>query len=374
MTLEHGQNLGKGQDGAPEESRREPRRGLVAVAFGQEGLKAVDGKIQKAIPFVGADHPGKFSSFGIGVVLPENGNRGQIWGLAEPHMLIQSWRAMKILEQVEVIEHGTLAATWYAGSREPHSSDQHYVNELAAKNGEDKFIALRTRILDEVPTPDELTRMLTDLKDNEVEVNSWELKREVDEGRLAPNPLIDELVAEDERQRQEYQRREEELKQPLPAEQSLAALFQQLGIKNMIIGGGFGAYGMNWGHIELDKLEESIRRDSHYSDRDEPLQRTTQAPRTRRTDVAPGISMYQTETGEIENPSVMTSDGTTYTFTSAKFADGSFAIITRVQPKDGEAQEAEYTIPQLREILAESLQPQKQTLGQRILRTIRRNN
>lgn len=374
MTLEHGQNLGKGSDSAPQESKREPRRGLVAVAFGQEGLKAVDGKIQKAIPFVGADHPGEFSSFGIGVVLPENGNRGQIWGLAMPHMLIQSWRAMKLLEHVEVIEHGTLCATWYAGSREPHSSDQHYIDGLAAKVGEDKFRTLRTRILDEVPTSDEVTRMLTDLRDNEVEVSSWELKREVEEGRLAPNPLIDELVAEDERRHQEYLRREEESKRPLPAEQSLAALFQQLGIQNMIIGGGFGAYGMDWGHIELDKLEESIRRNSHYSDRGEPLQRTTQAPRTWRTDVTPGMSMYQTETGEIENPSVKTSDGTTYTFTSAKFADGSFAITTRVQPKDGEPQEAEYTVPQLREMLAEKLQPQKQTLGQRILRTIRRSN
>src|SRR3989344_6321727 len=243
MTLEHGQDLGKESKGAPQESRR----GLVAVAFGQEGLKAVDGKIQKAIPFVDADRPGGLSLFGVGFALPEDGNRGQIWGLAMPHNLIQSWRAMRILEYVEVIERDTLCATWYAGSREPHPSNQHYVDELAAKVGEDKFRSLRTRILDEVPSPDELTRMLTVLKDNNVAVSSWELKIEVDEGRLAPNPLIDELVAEDERRRQEYQRREEELEKPLPAEQSLAALLQQLGIQNMIIGESLGAYGMDWG-------------------------------------------------------------------------------------------------------------------------------
>src|SRR4030043_245052 len=139
MSREHGQNLAEELNNAPQESKREPKQGPVAVAFGQEGLKAVDVKIQKAIPFVGADHAGELSSFGVGLVLPENGKSAQIWGLVSPHMLIQSWRAMKILEHVEVIEHGTLCATWYAGSREVHSSNQHYIDELAAKAGEEKF-------------------------------------------------------------------------------------------------------------------------------------------------------------------------------------------------------------------------------------------
>lgn len=372
MTAENRQGQ---PNGVPQEqSEAQPRRGLVVAAYGAESPKAVDGKIQRAIPFVGADHPGEFSSFGIGVILPDSGNKGQIWGLAMPHMLIQSWRAMKLLEHVEVIENGTLCDTWYAGSREPHSSDQHRIDELATKVGEDKFRVLRADILDQVPSPEELQDMLTYLKDNNVEVESWELRREVEAGRLATSPLIDELVEEDERRRQEYQRREEALKQPVPSEQSLAALFQQLGVDNMIIGGGFGAYGMDWGHIELDKLEESIRRHSHYSDRGESLQRTTQNPRTRRTDLTLGMSMYQTETGQIESPSVRTKDGIQFTFTEAKFQDGTFMISTKVESQEGEPVAAEYTVTQLREILAELLQPQQPSLRQRFTRTFRRIN
>ena len=111
-----------------------------------------------------------------------------------------------------------------------------------------------------------------------------------------------------------------------------------------------------------NKLEKLIRRNSYDSDRGEPLQRITQTPRSR------------WGTGEIEHPSVKTRDGTTYTFTSAKFTDRSFVIAIKVQPKDGESQEAEYTVPQLMEMLAENLRPQRPTLGQRILRTIKRSN
>lgn len=353
---------------------REPEpkpRSLIIAARGRESLKAVNGRIQKAIPFFGADRPGDFSSVGVGVVLPEE-NQGLIWGLAVPHNAIQSWRGMKILESVDVIGHGTLCAAWYAGGRQPHTSDQRYIDELAGSVGEEKFTTLRASILEQAPSPEELRSILSLLRQSQVEINSWELQQEVEAGRIAPDPLIDDLIKEDERKRAEYLRKEAELKLPLPRENSLAALLSDLRLDNFITGGGFGAYGLDWGHIDLEGLERSIRRLSTYSDLAEPLQITTQTPATRETHIAPGVTAYETETEDIIHPTVSTTDGTHYTFTRARFAAGTFTVSTIVQKPDSEPEGTEFTVPQLRELLDTVIQNQKLPKSSRLSKLLRR--
>lgn len=83
--------------------------------------------------------------------------------------------------------------------------------------------------------------------------------------------------------------------------------------------------------------------------------------------------MYQTEIGEIVTPSVRTKDGTEHTFTNARFHEGTFIIATKVESRDSEPQEGEYTVPQLREMLSDLLQP-RPTLNQRIIRILRRKD
>lgn len=331
----------------PEFEQRKP--GLVIAALGKESLKAVDGRIQRAIPFVGTDRPGQFSSLGVGVLLPDNDNRGQIWGLVMPHMVIQSWRGMKILENVEVIEPGTLCAAWYVGGREVHPSEQRYIDEFSSKIGKDKFETQRAGILEQAPPADELERMLNTLRDNQVNVSTWELQQEVEAGRIGSSPLIDELVADDGRKRQEYEMHEEELKIPIEKERSVAVLFRDLGIDNLITGGGFGAYGIDWGHITPEQLEKDLRRFGYYSDHGEHLLRTTKSPRTAGRDL-----------GEIENPSVTAPNNMRYTFTEARFVEGNFSIQVRVQKPGGEQEEAEYTVQQLREVLGNVIQARQE--------------
>lgn len=329
--------------------------GLVIAVKGSESEKVVDMRRRKVVPFVGADREGKFSQMGIGLIFPEE-QQGTIWGLVMPHMLIQSWRGMKLLEQIEEIGHGTLCACYYAGSHKMHDSELRYLDELAVKvGGADKLQTLRDEVLASVPNTDELNAMITALREKGVDVGSWELEEEVRAGRLEMSPLIEELVRETEESRSAYQRKEDEVNKPLPREESLGAFFDDLGIANFIIGGGIGGYGMDWGHITLADLDKTAKRDSFskYLTEGHHLEHTTQGPETTSASVATGVTMYTTSFGEIEQPWFVAQDGAKYKFLSAKWRDDHFYIRTLVeQPQEMVPPGVmEYTIAQLRAMI-----------------------
>jgi hypothetical protein len=67
---------------------------------------------QKISPFVGAVLEGKYSTkLGVGVTLPD-AEESWFWGLNMPHNLIQSWRAMKLLEESEVVYSSLLSKAY----------------------------------------------------------------------------------------------------------------------------------------------------------------------------------------------------------------------------------------------------------------------
>jgi hypothetical protein len=326
---------------------------FVIAARGTQAEKVVDGQRVQVIPFVGADREGDSAQMGIGLIFHDE-QKGTMWGLLIPHALIQSWRGMKILEHIERIDHGTLCACWTVARRDVHDSDKRHLEELAEQlGGTDKLQTLRDEVLASVPTADELNAMITNLREKGVDVDSWELEEEVKAGRIAASPLIETLSRETEEQRQAYQREEDETKRSLPREESLSAFFEDLGIGNFIIGGGFGGYGMDWGHIKLDELDRIAKQDSFskYLKDGHRLEHTTEGPETFADDVAPGVRMYSTSFGEIEQPWFIAADGTKYTFLSAKFRDNRFYVKIRIEKKDSAATEAEHTISELRTMI-----------------------
>lgn len=340
--------------------------GAVIAAYGVQSEKVVDGQRRQVVPFVGADREGEFSQMGLGLVYPDG--RGTIWGCVMPHLLIQSWRGMKILERIERIDHGTLCGCWTIARRDVHPSDKRYLDELAEQvGGADKLQALRDEVLASVPSADELNTMITSLREKGVDVNSWELEEEVKAGRIAMSPLIEMLVRETEERRQEHQREEEEIKRPLSRTESLGAFFEDLGIANFLDGPAFGAYGMDWGHINLGELDQLAKRASFskYLPDGLHLEHTTSGPETISAKIGQGVTMFQTSFGEIEQPWYVDATGTKYTFLSAKWIDGHFCVRVLVDQSGEEAspEATSFTVPQLRSMIKVAAPPWWRRLG-----------
>ncbi|MBU4086455.1 MAG: hypothetical protein KKB21_02650, partial [Nanoarchaeota archaeon] len=142
---------------------------LTTFARGEQGEKVVDGETKLATP-IACD-----GGMSMGVGLSYNGS-AVFWGLASPKKIITSYRGMKIAEQVREFGHGTLAACWYAGSRDVHDSDKRYVEEIEAKIGR----PTRERILEMVP--EDFDGMLDLLQKKDIHFAGWEIDEEVKNG------------------------------------------------------------------------------------------------------------------------------------------------------------------------------------------------
>lgn len=325
---------------------------MIIATRGTPSEKVIGGQRKLVVPFVGADREGELSQMGIGLTFLGE-EKGTIWGLVMPHALIQSWRGMKILEKVETINNGTLCACWTIARRNIHDSDKYQLNKLSeAFGGDEKLQAILDEVFASVPSDEEINTMITILREKGVEVDSWELIEEVNAGRIAMSPLIEALARETEEKQQAYKREEEEINKPLPRDESLSAFFEDLGIANFIIGNGIGGYGIDWGHINLEELDGNAKRDSFskYLTDGHRLEHTTDGPETFYAPVAPGVTMFTTEFGEIEQPWFIAMNGTKYTFLFAKFIDSQFRIKVKID-MEGLSSESEHTIDELRKMI-----------------------
>ncbi|MGW8185548.1 MAG: hypothetical protein ACWGHO_05580 [Candidatus Moraniibacteriota bacterium] len=328
---------------------------IVIAIQGEMSEKIVDGQKRKVIPFVGADSEGEFSHMGIGLLYTED-RSSILWGLVIPHYLIQSWRGMKILEQIKEISHGTLTACWYAGKKNLNDSEKYYLDELATQfSSRKEFDAIRATIISSAPSPEEVESMILNFGEKDVDIESSELQKEVKAGLISTSTTINELIAETQRKREEYQRKEEVINKPLAPEESLSLFFQDLEIDNFIIGGGIGGYGMDWGHIKLEELDQVAKRDSfsEYLTDGHRLEHTTEAPRSAKRSLSCGISAYTTSFGKIEQPRFTDKNGTTYKFISAKYHDEHFFIKVLVANPEIIPYTGDFTIGRLRDMIGE---------------------
>ncbi len=156
---------------------------------------------------------------------------------------------------------------------------------------------------------------------------------------------------------------------PLARDTSLSAFFKELGIANFICGDQDGFYGLDWGHIPLEELDNIVQRNSatSFSTDGYRLEHTTRQPEHTIVRIGPSTT-YRTSFGEIEPPWFTAKDGATYVFLKATFRDSHFSLMTRIEQTGVAPIEDEYTVEELRRMIG-SLPP-KPGAWKRLLRII----
>lgn len=179
------------------ERREIPEIGAIVAVIGEErefdlGFRGR----RRGIPYVGAQPNDGHK--GIGIYFPEL-NSGQIWGIMGPIRLIRSWRAMKILQDLQLYRYDeTLAYCWeLAGEYKPteHIPTARFLERLATRvGGMEKLDELREKVFKQNPSVQELDSMIRKLQANNVEIAGWELKKELEAGRIPNTRLVTNLI------------------------------------------------------------------------------------------------------------------------------------------------------------------------------------
>lgn len=90
-------------------TERGSRSRTIILATGLQSTKEVGGSPTLVTPFVGAVGSRTLARLGVGAIYPLL-RRTETWGLISPHNLVQSYRAMKLLESLSAVAPGTLEA------------------------------------------------------------------------------------------------------------------------------------------------------------------------------------------------------------------------------------------------------------------------
>lgn len=158
----------------------------VFLCTGESGMKRVYGQnhLVKMTPFVGTNRRGKFSELGVGVVaLDDDGDEcAYMWGTAIPHNLIQSWRAMKLIEYAPSFSNWSLCAFWNLGreNRWPDSREDDYLGQAVKLWGSpDAFRIARAAVLSLFPKDAELQTMLDIARSNDIEISDREIRERI---------------------------------------------------------------------------------------------------------------------------------------------------------------------------------------------------
>ena len=127
----------------------------------------------RAVPFVGTTGIDKWTELGVGIRFPDL-DKAYLWGLVIPHLMVQSWRGMKFLEHVEIIDPGhTLASCWYAGGdRKLEKSYTEHLSEAGIPYL--KLQILRAMILNQRPVEGELKNAAQKLRHFGIDVDDVE--------------------------------------------------------------------------------------------------------------------------------------------------------------------------------------------------------
>ena len=323
---------------------------FAVLLQGQPRHMNMEGKLYQEIPSLLIDT--KSRNFFLGVFLPEeNAFYNALWG--ESPEVIHGWRALKLLESLPVVDNMILHATWGVTRRE--SLDPYYMDKIAHLfGGLEQLTTLRNGLMQTGPSPELLQEMIARTRERGVRVDGWELKREIDAGIVTTTPLIEEIIKNAEAStaaaREKLDRQEAELKVPLPDEESLGKLLQQLEIGNIIVGLPFGFFGLDWDFTRLEQVDKMLRGHSYYDTSGESLWRSTDVPTFKRKELVPGVAMIAPFGGEIVQLSwIDNSTQVKVTFKDARFFEGHIYLKTLFERPSGEIEETEYTVPEFRE-------------------------
>lgn len=332
------------------------RSKIISLAQGEASLKQISsaGGERLVIPHLVIDKKdGGDGRLGVALHLPQEGYlyRQMIFNYGP--FPIATWRGMKVAERVGRVDVTTLDACLGLAQGKQHYEALKAIerDNLAVRvGGPDQMQALRQEVLDQSPTTQELQKILEGMVKYKSRIITGELKRELEEGRIEPTPLIAREIKKVEDTVKAYQEREAALKIPLPSDKGIVDLFRMLEVGNLITGGGFGAYGLDWGPISLEDFERDVRRAAQYGQNGRSIDRMTTIPKTTKISEQDRITASITETGEIENPSVTLRDGRKLTLTRAMFNGDGIVIKTKVEEPGKDTREIDLTTQQIREL------------------------
>lgn len=161
---------------------------VIVAYLGQPSLKTVDGVEQMVMPCVGA----MGGHMGVGLVFSDG--TVSIWGLGSPRFLIQSWRAMKLLERIKVVEKNTLHLCWEAMRYKIYERSQ--FEALAEQvGGWKRFLKFRSILGRLYPTALQLEQMYEAFQTEEYPIDLDELHWEAERLGFHLSPEVAEAVA-----------------------------------------------------------------------------------------------------------------------------------------------------------------------------------
>ena len=147
----------------------------------------------------------ELKDIGVGVsyqILGES--RMQIMGVGEYHMkdktLMQSWRAMKVLEEMPAIAMHTLCHTFHGLTTDSFSERKRHLDALEKEYGEkEEFAKVLEKVSKSWPSDEEFEGMLNEILMAEIS-SLWQfskdIKKHVEEGNLPPLPQVNRLEEE----------------------------------------------------------------------------------------------------------------------------------------------------------------------------------
>jgi hypothetical protein len=159
---------------------------------GKKSQKYINNEIQDVVPFIAAQTNDLSSELGIGIHMI-NSDKKLFWGLLSPHPIIQTWRGMKALEQLNKVQDNTLCACWHIANCD--SCDDIYCSNLFKGFFKRyKMLSLRNKILHMTPEIQELDQIISTMLKNNIPIDAWELQRELSAGYITFTTTIQKVL------------------------------------------------------------------------------------------------------------------------------------------------------------------------------------
>lgn len=150
---------------------------VIPASLGNTQLKEVSGYKTLTIPFMGADQAGGSAKLGVGMLLPRE-EEAFFFGYSINRWLIQSWRAMKLLDKMDNIDDTTLRICSMATDYEK-TLDSKLVLHLSMGVGTPDFIDYVMEIMTMYPKENELLTIIQILQSNNVQIDMERLRKEL---------------------------------------------------------------------------------------------------------------------------------------------------------------------------------------------------
>lgn len=133
---------------------------------------------------------------------------------------------------------------------------------------------------------------------------------------------------------------------------SLAALFEDLGINNLVLGRNVTPFRWEWKPVELSELDDRL--DELEGMGEAKFLQSAKRPDDRGAVLTSG-NIYSGAFRDLTPPSVIGQDGATYTFNDARYVRGKLQIGITVERMGEKPVKTEYTAQELRVRLSEEI-------------------